>query len=313
MYAYILRRILAAIPVMGFVAVAVFLLLHLTPGDPAATIAGDFAQPEDIARIRTQLGLDKPLYYQFATWLGRVLSGDLGTSVFSDQPVSKLILQRLEPTLAVSVTTILIAVLVAVPMGTIAAWRAGTLFDRAIMLFSVLGFSVPVFVIGYIMIWGLSLELGWFPVQGYRPIAEGIGPFLHSIALPSLALGLIFAALIARITRASVLEILGEDYVRTAQAKGLNNRKVLIHHALKNAAVPIMTIIGIAIAALLSGVVVVESVFNIPGLGRLTVDAVMHRDYPIIQGVILVFSGIYVLINLLIDLSYTLFDPRIRY
>ncbi|MDP6342422.1 MAG: ABC transporter permease [Alphaproteobacteria bacterium] len=313
MYAYILRRILTTVPVMGVVAVAVFLLLHLTPGDPATVIAGDYAQPEDIARIRAQLGLDQPLYIQFFTWIGAVLSGDLGVSIFSNLPVTKLIGQRLEPTLALAVATIVFAVVIAVPLGVIAAWRAGTFTDRAIMVFSVLGFSVPVFVIGYAMMWGLSLKLGWFPVQGYKPIAEGFGPFLRSIALPTIALGIIYIALIARITRASVLEVLTEDYIRTARAKGLDNRALLIRHALKNAAVPIVTIIGIGIALLIGGVVVTESVFNIPGLGRLTIDAVLRRDYPVIQGVILLFSGVFVVVNLLIDLSYTVLDPRIRY
>ena len=313
MYAYILRRILTTVPVMGVVAVAVFLLLHLTPGDPATVIAGDYAQPEDIARIRAQLGLDQPLYIQFFTWIGAVLSGDLGVSIFSNLPVTKLIGQRLEPTLALAVATIVFAVVIAVPLGVIAAWRAGTFTDRAIMVFSVLGFSVPVFVIGYAMMWGLSLKLGWFPVQGYKPIAEGFGPFLRSIALPTIALGIIYIALIARITRASVLEVLTEDYIRTARAKGLDNRTLLIRHALKNAAVPIVTIIGIGIALLIGGVVVTESVFNIPGLGRLTIDSVLRRDYPVIQGVILLFSFVFVVVNLLIDLSYTVLDPRIRY
>ncbi len=313
MYGYILRRLLATIPVMLIVALVVFLLLHLTPGDPAAIIAGDYARPEDIARIRKNLGLDQPLYVQFFTWLGNVLSGNLGVSIFSDLPVSKLIAQRLEPTIALSISTIIFAVLVAVPLGTIAAYRAGTLVDRAVMAFAVLGFSVPVFVIGYVLMYFFSLKLGWFPVQGYKPIGEGFWPFLRSITLPTLALGIVYVALIARITRASVLEILTEDYIRTAKAKGLDDGNLLVRHALRNAAVPIVTIIGIGIALLIGGVVVTESVFNIPGLGRLTIDAVLRRDYPIIQGVILVFSGIYVFVNLFIDILYTFLDPRIRY
>ncbi|MGI9335093.1 MAG: ABC transporter permease [Gammaproteobacteria bacterium] len=313
MYAYIIRRVLATVPVMGVVALFVFLLLHLTPGDPAAVIAGDYARPEDIARIRTQLGLDKPLYVQFVTWLGSVLRGDLGQSIFSNLPVSKLIAQRLEPTIALSLSTMVFAVLVAVPIGVLAAWKAGTWVDRAVMVFAVVGFSVPVFVIGYVFMYVFSLKLGWFPVQGYKPIAEGLLPFLRSIALPTVALGIIYTALIARISRASVLEVLTEDYIRTAKAKGLANTPLLIRHALKNAAVPIVTIIGIGVALLIGGVVVTESVFNIPGLGRLTIDAVLRRDYPIIQGVILVFSAVYVVVNLVIDLLYTVLDPRIRY
>ena len=313
MYAYIVHRVLATIPVMGVVGVAVFLLLHLTPGDPAAVIAGDYARPEDIVRIRQQLGLDRPLHIQFFTWVASILSGDLGVSIFSDLPVAHLIGQRLEPTFALAAATLLFSVVLAIPMGVLAAWKAGTWTDRIIMIFAVLGFSVPVFVIAYALMWVFSLKLGWFPVQGYKSIADGFGPFLHSIALPTVALGVIYVALMARITRASMLETLQEDYIRTARAKGVDNRAVLIRHALRNASVPIVTIIGIGIALLIGGVVVTESVFNIPGLGRLTIDAVLRRDYPVIQGVILVFSAAYVIVNLLIDLSYTVLDPRIRY
>jgi peptide/nickel transport system permease protein len=310
---YIVRRLLATLPVMLVVAVFVFLLLRLTPGDPVTVIAGDYARPEDIVRIRTALGLDKPLHIQFVTWLGSVLQGDLGRSIFSNLPVTTLIMQRLEPTLALSLSTMIFAILVAVPLGVLAAWRAGTWLDRTVMVFAVLGFSVPVFVIGYVLMYVFSLSLGWFPVQGYTPISNGFVPFLRSIALPTIALGIIYTALIARISRASVLEVLTEDYIRTAKAKGLSNRVLLIKHALKNAAVPIVTIIGIGVALLIGGVVVTESVFNIPGLGRLTIDAVLRRDYPIIQGVILVFSAVYVLVNLLIDVLYAVLDPRIRY
>ncbi len=313
MYAYIIRRVLSTIPVMAVVAVFVFLLLYLTPGDPAVVIAGDYARPEDIERIREQLGLNKPLYVQFFTWVGNVFTGDLGISIFSNMPVLKLIGQRLEPTLALAICTMIFAVVVAVPMGVLAAWKAHTWVDRVVMIFAVLGFSAPVFVIGYLLMWVFSLNLGWFPVQGYKPIAEGLGPFFASIALPTIALGLVYIALIARMTRASVMEVLTEDYVRTARAKGVNNRTLLMRHALKNASVPIVTIIGVGVALLIGGVVVTESVFNIPGLGRLTIDAVLRRDYPVIQGVILIFSGIYVMVNLLIDLSYSLLDPRIRY
>ena len=298
---------------MGVVGIAVFMLLHLTPGDPAAVIAGDYARPEDIVRIRHQLGLDRPIHVQFFTWVGSILSGDLGVSIFSDLPVAHLIGQRLEPTFALATATLVFSVVIAIPMGVLAAWKAGTWTDRLIMLFAVLGFSVPVFVIAYALMWVFSLQLGWFPVQGYKSIFDGFGPFLHSIALPTVALGVIYVALMARITRASMLETLQEDYIRTARAKGVDNRAVLIRHALRNASVPIVTIIGIGIALLIGGVVVTESVFNIPGLGRLTIDAVLRRDYPVIQGVILVFSAAYVIVNLVIDLSYTVLDPRIRY
>jgi len=313
MYSYIIRRVLATIPVMAVVGIFVFLLLHLTPGDPAAVIAGDYASPADIARIRAKLGLDLPIYIQFGKWVWALSQGDLGISIFSNLPVAKLIGQRLEPTLMLSLATIIIAIAVAVPLGVIAAWRAGTVVDRFTMLFAVLGFSVPIFVIGYALMYVFAIKLGWFPVQGYVPLADGFWPFLRSITLPSVALAMLYTALIARITRASVLEVLTEDYIRTARAKGLTSTAVLMRHALKNAAVPIITIIGIGIALLIGGVVVTESVFNIPGLGRLTVDSILRRDYPIIQGIILVFAGVYVLVNLLVDISYTFFDPRIRY
>jgi peptide/nickel transport system permease protein len=313
MFAFIARRVLATVPVMATVAIFVFLLLRLSPGDPAAILAGDTASPADIERIREQLGLTQPIHIQFIEWIGRLFRGDLGTSIISKLPVSTMIGQRMEPTLALATTTIIFAVLVAVPLGVIAAWKHGTWIDRAVMAFSVLGFSIPTFVLGYLWIYGISMNLRWLPVQGYSPIANGFGPFIERLILPTLTLSVIYIALIARITRASVLEILNEDYIRTAHAKGMRERKILIKHALRNAAVPIVTIIGIGIALLISGVVVTESVFNLPGLGRLTVDAVLARDYPIIQGVILVFSGVYVLVNLTIDLLYTVLDPRIRY
>jgi peptide/nickel transport system permease protein len=293
--------------------VLVFLILRLTPGDPAAILAGDAASSEQIAEIRASLGLDRPLPVQFAIWIGNLARGELGQSYFYKMQVTQLIGQRLEPTMALATLTILFAVVVSIPLGVLAAWRFGGWFDRALMGFSVLGFSVPVFVLAYILIWIVSLQLGWFPVQGYRRLADGLLPFLHHLILPALTLSVIYIALIARVTRASVLEALGEDYVRTARAKGLPEIRVLVRHALANAAVPIATVIGIGIAILIGGVVVTESVYAIPGLGRLTVDAVLARDFPTIQGVILFFSFIYVLVNLVIDLSYVFLDPRIRY
>jgi peptide/nickel transport system permease protein len=313
MFAYVIRRILATIPVMAVVAVFVFALLYLSPGDPAAIIAGDTATVDDIARIRARLGLDEPVYMQFGIWVWHLLHGDLGISIFTNLPVSKLIEQRLEPTVALTLATLIISVLTAIPMGVLAAWKAGSWIDRLVMVFAVLGFSVPVFVLSYLLIYVFAIRADWLPVQGYTSITAGFWPFLSHIILPSIALGLIYAALIARITRASMLDVLAQDYIRTAHAKGLANEQVLIGHALKNAAVPIATIIGIGITLLISGVVVTETVFAIPGLGRLTVDAILRRDYPIIQGIILIFSAAYVLINLLVDLSYTLLDPRIRY
>ena len=313
MFAYLVKRLLATIPVMGVVALFVFSLLYISPGDPAAVIAGDIATDEDIARIRAKLGLDQPYLVRFGTWLWALAHGDLGVSIFTNLPVSQLIGQRLEPTVALTLCTLIVTVLTAVPIGVIAAWRVGTWVDRVVMGFSVIGFSVPVFVFAYLLMFVFAIELEWLPVQGYVSITEGVWPFLRHMILPSVALGTVYMALIARITRASMLEVLSQDYIRTAQAKGLASRDVLMRHALKNAAVPIVTVIGIGIALLISGVVVTETVFAIPGIGRLTVDAILRRDYPIIQAVTLLFSAVYVLINLAVDLSYTLLDPRIRY
>ena len=313
MLGYLLRRVLAAIPVMGVVALVVFLLLRLTPGDPAAVLAGDNATPEQLERIRTSLGLNEPLYIQFFTWLGKLLHGDLGVSLISNVPVLKMIGQRVEPSISIAVATIIVSVVVAVPLGVIAAWKQGTWIDRFVMGLSVLGFSVPVFLIGYVLIQVFAIDLRWLPVQGFKSIGSGLGPFLERLVLPTLALSFIYVALIARMTRASMLDVLGEDYVRTARAKGIGEIAVLFRHALRNAAVPVITVIGTGFALLISGVVVTESVFNIPGIGRLTVDAVLARDYPVIQAMILLTSLIYVTINLLIDVAYTLLDPRIRY
>jgi peptide/nickel transport system permease protein len=313
MFGYLLRRLAAVIPVMGVIALFVFLLLRLTPGDPAAILAGDNATPEQLERIRTTLGLNQPLYTQFFAWIGSLLHGDLGTSLSSNQPVLKLIGQRIEPSIAVAVSTIILSVLIAVPLGVIAAWKRGTLIDRFVMGLSVVGFSVPVFVIGYVLIQIFAIDLRWLPVQGYRSIASGFGPFFERIILPTVTLSFIYVALIARMTRAAMLDVLGEDYVRTARAKGVSEAAVLLRHALRNAAVPVITVIGTGFALLISGVVVTESVFNLPGIGRLTVDAVLSRDYPVIQGLILLTSGVYLGVNLLIDVAYTLLDPRIRY
>ncbi len=294
-------------------ALLVFLLLRLAPGDPAAILAGDAATTEQIAAIRAGLGLDRPIPVQFAIWLGKVLSGDLGQSFYFRIDVATLIAQRLEPTLALATLTLLIAVAASIPLGVLAAWRHGGWFDRALMGFSVLGFSIPVFVLAYGLIWLVSLRLGWLPVQGYVRMSDDFFLFLKHLLLPSFTLSFIYIALIARVTRASVLEALGEDYIRTARAKGLPELRVLVRHALANAAVPIATVIGLGLAILIGGVVVTESVYAIPGLGRLTVDAVLARDFPTIQGVILFFSFVYVAVNLLIDLSYVFLDPRIRY
>jgi len=313
MFAYIARRLLAAIPVIIMVAVVVFAMLRLTPGDPAAILAGDDATTEQLEQIRQSMGLDKPILTQFAVWVGQLAQGDLGQSLLSRKPVLDLISERVGPTVALAVSVLIVTILVAIPMGIIAARHRGKLLDRVVMTLSVFGFSVPVFVVGYLIIYLLALKLGWFPVQGYRPLANGFWPFAQRLVLPTLALSGIYIALVARITRSSIIEVMNEDYIRTARAKGARESTILLRHALKNAAVPIVTIIGIGVAALITGVVVTESVFNLPGLGRLVVEAVLARDYPIIQGLILLFSLAYILINLVVDVLYTVFDPRIRY
>jgi peptide/nickel transport system permease protein len=310
---YLVRRILATLPVMGIVAVIVFALLRLTPGDPAVVIAGDLASPEQLETIRQRLGLNEPIPLQLLLWIGQLLRGDLGESIISGVPVASMIGDRLGPSVALGTGTILFSVLVAVPLGVIAAWRRGTGLDRAVMAFSVLGFSVPVFVKGYVFILLFAIILTWLPVQGYAPLGSGLWLFVERLILPTVVLSMGYIALIARITRTSVLEVMNEDYIRTARAKGIKERAVLTRHALRNAAVPIVTIIGVGVGMLLSGVVVIESVFNLPGLGRLVVESVLARDYPVVQGLILFFALVYILINLLVDVIYTVVDPRIRY
>jgi peptide/nickel transport system permease protein len=310
---FLLRRLLAAIPVLVMVAVIVFSLLRLSAGDPAMILAGDGATPEQLDNVRRAMGLDKPIVEQFFSWSWRLLHGDVGTSLISGLPVSQLIGDRFGPSLALSISTIVLAVLVAVPLGILAAWQQGKPLDRMVMAVSVVGFSVPVFIIGYVLILVFARWLGWLPVQGYQPLSNGFWVFAQRLILPTLALSTAYIALIARIVRTSVIEVMGEDFIRTARAKGMGETAVLIRHALGNAAVPIVTIIGVSIAMLIGGVVVTESVFNIPGLGRLVLEAVLARDYPIIQALILLFSLIYVLINLVIDMLYSVLDPRIRY
>ena len=313
MLIYTIKRVLAALPVLGIVVVFVFLLVRLAPGDPATILAGDYATPENIQKIRTGLGLDRPIHVQFAIYTGNLLRGDLGKSLHSQMPVAQLIVQRLEPTVALALSTLAFAVLLAIPLGILAAWKAGSLLDRAVMVFAVGGFSIPIFWLGFLLIYVFSIRLDLLPVQGYVSFREGLLPFVKHLILPTVALGMVYMALLARITRATVLEVLQSDYIRTAFAKGVPSRGVLFRHALKNAAVPVVTTIGVGFALLIGGVVITESVFALPGLGRLTVDAILQRDYSIIQGITLIFAFSYALVNLVVDLSYSLFDPRIRY
>lgn len=313
MLSFLGRRLLATVPVLLVVAVAVFMIVRLTPGDPAAIIGGNSATNEDLDRIRAQLGLTQPLWTQFMVWAGKVLQGDFGFSYYLNKPVVELIAQRVGPTLSLACGTLLLAVLVALPLGTLAAWRMGGWLDKAVMAFSVAGFSIPVFVVGYVLIYLFAMKLQWLPVQGYRRLDEGLVPWARQLVLPCLTLAITYVALLARVTRAAVSEALTEDYIRTARAKGIRERAVLSHHALRNAAVPVVTVIGVSAALLLGGVVVTETVFAIPGLGQLTVDAVLNRDFPVLQGVVLFFALVYVAVNLVVDLSYLALAPRIRY
>ena len=313
MRAYIGRRLLLVIPTILVVAIFTFGLLQITPGDPAALLAGEEETAEDIEKIRRSLGLDKPVGQQFIEWIGKLARGDLGTSIRSGKPVTGIIIGRLEPTIALTILTEIVAVSVAIPLGVLAAWKSNTWIDRTVMGFSVLGFSIPVFWLGFLLIWVFALTLQWLPAGGYERIFNGFWPFAERMILPTVSAALVIMALVARITRASVIEVLQEDYVRTARAKGLGERLVLWRHTLKNASLPIVTIIGLGFAALLTGVVVVEVVFAVPGLGRLLQDAIKARDYPIIQGLIIVLSAIYILVNLAVDVIYAYLDPRIRY
>ncbi len=313
MLAYTLRRVLLTLPVMLFVALFVFGLLNLTPGDPAVLLAGEDATPADIQRIRQTLGLDEPFLVRFADWLWKVMHGDLGVSLFTGLQVSQMIGQRLAPTFTLMIMTLILSVTLAVPLGALAAWRHNKFYDRSIMMMAVLSFSIPSFVVGYLLAYAFGLELRWLPVQGYVPFSQGFWASIRTLILPTCALGSVYVALITRISRATLLETLSQDYIRTARSKGVSNKGILFRHALKNVGVPIVTVVGSGVALLISGAVVTETVFSIPGVGRLTVDAILRRDYPIIQGVILMFSFMYVLVNLTVDLLYRVFDPRIKY
>ena len=310
---YLAQRLLTTVPVLLIVSVLIFSLMHVAPGDPASFMAGDEARPEQIERIRQKLGLDEPLYKQLGLYYVDIFRGDLGESVFTKFDVTELILQRIEPTISIAMFAMLLAILISIPSGVLAAWKANSWVDRAVMVFAVFGFAIPVFWLGFNMIWLFAVKLNWFPALGYRPISDGVFPWLRSMTLPATTVGIIVAALIARMTRSAMLEVLREDYIRTARAKGLGEFAVLFRHALRNASIPIVTVVGLSMAGLVSGLVVTEAVFAIPGMGRLIVDGVTRRDYPIIQGTVLVITVFYVLINLVVDIGYGWLDPKIRY
>ncbi len=313
MSGYIIRRLLASIPVIFLVGIITFSILHIAPGDPAVLMAGEEATPEDVEKMRQALGFDKPFHIQFGVWVGNLLRGDLGTSIFSKHTITSLMAPRLQPTLSLGMLAIVLSILMGIPMGILAAWKVGSLTDRGVMVFAVLGFSVPVFWLGFIFIWVFAVNFRIFPAVGFVPISEGIYPYLKSLTLPALANAIPFSALVARMTRSTMVEVLQEDYIRTARAKGLGELGVIGRHALRNASIPIVTVIGLVFAALVSGAVVTETVFAIPGLGRLLVDGVVRRDYPIVQAMLMVTAVSYVFVNLVIDIFYAYLDPRIRY
>lgn len=311
MFSAILKRLAATIPVLLVVAIVIFSVLRLTPGDPAAIVAGDGATVQQIEQIRHHMGLDQPIPVQFYRWIGDVMQGDFGTSLISGLPVKDMILDRMGPTIAITLYTVLYTILISIPIGILSAWRRGKAVDKAVTAASVLGFSVPVFITAYLLIFLFSMVLGWLPVQGYRPLSAGIWEHIRHMILPVASLGTIYIALLTRFVRSSIIDTLNEDYIRTARAKGLNERSILMRHALPNAAVPILTIIGLTITMLIGGVVVTESVFNIPGLGRLVVEAILAKDFTIIQALIILFSVVDIVVNLVVDILYRFVDPRI--
>ncbi|MBB3455939.1 peptide/nickel transport system permease protein [Rhizobium sp. BK313] len=313
MIRYILQRLFGMIVVMFLVVTIVFVIVRVTPGDPAAVMLGPDATAQDIASLRARLGLDQPLALQYLYYFGQLLRGDLGQSIFLNEPVTAALVERAEPTFFLTVFSLIIASVIALPIGIYSAYRRGSLFDQAATALAMLAASIPSFWLGLILIQSFAVRHGIFPVSGYGGPGSSFVDRMYHLALPSIVLGVVSSALILRFTRASMLDVLGDDYIRTARAKGLIERKVILKHALKNALIPILTVIGLTAAVLISGAVVTETIFSLPGIGNLVVSAVLRRDYPVIQGALLVIAGLYVLINFAIDMLYLLVDPRVRY
>ncbi|MFA5027492.1 MAG: ABC transporter permease [Candidatus Methylomirabilota bacterium] len=313
MILYVLRRLLGVVPVLALVAITSFLLVYLVPGDPAMVMLGSDATPEQLQMLRTQMGLDRSLPEQFVLWAGQALRGNLGESFFLGRPVTQALLERLPATMQLAVLSLFFSLLIGIPTGIVAAVRQNSWWDQVVMVTAMGGISIPSFWLGLALILLFSVQLGWLPSGGYVPLWEDFGRGLQVLVLPSISLGFMQAALIARMTRSSMLEVLRQDYVRTARAKGLAGSRVILRHALKNAMIPVITTIGTAFGVLLGGAVIVEIVFTYPGLGRLVVLAVQRRDYPLVQGALLMTSVIYVAVNLAVDMLYSVFDPRIKY
>ncbi len=313
MWSYIFRRILLMIPVVVMVGILTFLMIRLIPGDPAAQMLGLEATPQEIEDLRQEMGLNRPIYEQFFLWGGNVLRGDFGRSIFLDQPVLVAIEEHLETTISLALLALAYAVLVALPIGVIAAVKQNAWQDKLVMSFALFGVSAPSFWLGLMAIFVFAVHLGWFPSQGYEMLEDGVGQWLWFITLPALSLGVQTAALVARMTRSSMLEVLRQDYIRTARAKGLREKTVVFKHALKNGLIPVLTVVGMTLGQLLGGAVITETVFSLPGIGQLVITGIQNRDYPMVQGVIMFISLVYVCANLLVDLLYGWLDPRIKY
>ncbi|OXS56305.1 peptide ABC transporter [Cohnella sp. CIP 111063] len=312
MLVYIAKRLLSLIPVLFVVTVAIFLIIHLTPGDPAAAMLGIEASEEEIRALNEQLGLNRPVHEQYMHWVSGVLRGDLGDSIFMRQSVGQAIVEHIGPTLSLAILGQAIALVLAIPFGMIAAYKRGTAVDYSLMGVSLLGLAIPSFLLGLFLMLIVGVQLQWLPVAGYEPLSKGLWEHLQYLILPGLSLGAIQAALITRMTRSSMLEILNLNYIKTARSKGLRELTVLTKHAFRNAFLPILTVIGQTFGTLVTGAVVVESIFNIPGLGQLILNSVVRRDFAVIQGVVLIVTLIYVGINLIVDLLYGAVDPRVR-
>jgi peptide/nickel transport system permease protein len=313
MYRYIVKRLISTIPTLFIVSVVVFMVVHLIPGDPASVMLGSYASRDEIQAFRKEMGFDQPLHIQYGLWLGRAVQGNLGRSINSGLPVGRLIIDRLPVTLSLAILTIVISILIAFPLGILAGIRQNTVYDQAAMTFGMLGLSVPDFVAGLLLVLVFAVNLNWLPSMGYAPLSQGFWPWLRHLIMPSFALGFLMAAVTARMTRSSVIDVLRQDYILTARAKGLQENRVVLIHALKNAMIPVVTVIGINLAAVFRGAVVIETLFALPGIGRMMITGIQFRDYPVIQGCFLVIVLIYVLVNLVVDLLYAWLDPRIHY
>lgn len=312
MHIYLMKRILSAIPVLLIVSIVIFLIIHITPGSPASIILGEEATEVQIAELEESLGLNLPIHEQYFNWMGGVLQGDLGTSYFMKEPVTHSIISHLSPTLSLAIFAQIVALLIAIPLGVIAANRRGSVTDASMMIFALLGMSIPSFLLALLLVLLFGVQLGWLPVAGYRDIGAGLFTHLKYLILPAISLGAIQAALIARMTRSSMLEVLNMNYIKSARAKGVKDFKIVIKHAFRNALLPILTVVGQTFGTLITGAVVVETIFNIPGIGQLIINSVERRDFAVIQGSVLFITVTYVFLNLVIDLLYGVIDPRVR-